>query len=157
YATGTLRTATNPSAGTGRCDNVRLAIGNSPTGNQVGCTALTQTFTFNPLTDATSSPFQNGNRATAGLSVAGGSEAATYYLSGGYERENGVLPQNQIKRVRLQANSSGQFGTTLKVTSNIAYLDHRSEFPNSDNALFGILPMGLYGSAQPATVESRAL
>jgi hypothetical protein len=41
------------------------------------------------------------------------------------------------------------------VTSNISYLDHRSELPNSDNALFGILPMGLQGSAQPAAVESQ--
>jgi TonB-linked SusC/RagA family outer membrane protein len=155
YATGQLRTATNSNAGTGRCDIVRLAIGNTPTGNQVGCTSLTQTFTFNPLTDAATSPFQNGNRATAGLSVSGGSDVATYYLSGGYERENGVLPQNQIKRVRVQANSSGQVGSTLKVTTNVGYLDHRSELPNSDNALFGILPMGLYGSAQPAAVEAQ--
>lgn len=155
YATGSLATAANPAAGSGRCDIVRQAIGSHPTGNQVGCTAVTQTYTFNPLTDPKTSPFQNGNRAEAGLSVSGGGDVSTYYVSGGYERENGVLPQNQIKNIRVQANSSGQFGSNLKVTSNIAYLDHRAELPNSDNALFGILPMGLLGSAQPAAVESQ--
>jgi hypothetical protein len=113
YATGQLVTATNANAGTGRCDIVRLAIGGSPTGNQVGCTAIAQNYSFNPLMDAKTSPFQNGNRAQAGLSVSGGGDASTYYVSGGYERENGVLPQNQIKRIRVQANS-GQFGSKLR-------------------------------------------
>ena len=155
FATGPLVTATNPNAAPGRCDIVRLAIGRTPTGNQVGCTGITQTNTFNPLTDSATSPFQNGNRAAAGVSVSGGADVATYYLSGGFERENGVLPQNQIKRLRAQANSSGQIGSALRVNTNIGYLDHRSELPNSDNALFGILPMGLYGSAQPSAVEQQ--
>ena len=154
-ARGTLATATNPNAGVGRCDNPRRAIGATPVGTQVGCTAVTETFTFNPLTDPTTSPFQNGNRADMGVSVSGGGDQATYYLSGGFERENGVLPQNQLKNIRLQANTSGQFGRNLKLSSNIGYLDHRAELPQSDNALFGILPMGLYGSPDPTTVEDQ--
>jgi TonB-linked SusC/RagA family outer membrane protein len=155
YATGSLATAASANAGTGRCDIVRLAIGSSPTGNQIGCTGISQTYAFNPLTDPTTSPFENGNRAEAGLALSGGGETSTYYVSGGYERENGVLPMNQLKNIRVQANTAGQFGSNLRVTSNISYLDHRSELPNSDNALFGILPMGLFGSAQPAAVESQ--
>jgi TonB-linked SusC/RagA family outer membrane protein len=145
----------NSTSATGQCDNVRLAIGASATGNEVGCTGVTQTYTFNPLTDATTSPFQNGNRVNTGASISGGGDVSTYYLSGGYERENGVLPQNQLKNIRLQANSTGQFGQSLKLSSNIAYLDHRSELPQSDNALFGILPMGLFGSADPDVVEQQ--
>jgi TonB-linked SusC/RagA family outer membrane protein len=151
---GTLVNAAGPIATPGRCDNLRRAIGSTPTGTQIGCTGVTETFTFNPLEDPTTSPFQNGNRANFGASVSGGGDQATYYLSGGFERENGVLPQNQLKNIRLQANTSGQFGRNLKLSSNIGYLDHRSELPQSDNALFGILPMGLYGSPDPAIVDA---
>jgi hypothetical protein len=49
YATGQLVSATNANAGTGRC--VRLAIGSSPTGNEIGCTAISQNYSFNPLMD----------------------------------------------------------------------------------------------------------
>ena len=154
-ARGTLATATNPNAGIGRCDNLRRGIGANPTGTQIGCTAVTDTFSFNPLTNDATSPFQNGNRADFGASVSGGGEQATYYLSGGFERENGVLPQNQLKNIRLQANTTGNFGNNLKLSSNIGYLDHRAELPQSDNALFGILPMGLFGSADPAVVDAQ--
>jgi TonB-linked SusC/RagA family outer membrane protein len=155
YATGQLVTATNPNAGTGRCDIVRLAIGGTPTGTQVGCTGIAQTYTFSPLTDASTDPFQYGRRSSSGLSMSGGSDVATYYLSGGVERETGVLPQNTVRRNRVQANSSGHFGPTFKLSSTVAYLDNNTELPISDNASFGILPMGLYGSAQPSAVESQ--
>ena len=153
-AVGTTLTATNPNRGIDRCDNLRRAIGANPTGNSVGCSAVTDVYTFNPLENDATSPFQNGNRANFGASVSGGGEQATYYLSGGFERENGILPQNQLKNIRLQANTSGQFGQNLKLSSNIGYLDHRSELPQSDNALFGILPMGLYGNPDPANVDA---
>lgn len=154
-ALGNLVTSAGPVATPGRCDNLRRAIGANPTGNEVGCTGVTETFSFNPLTNEATSPFQNGNRANFGASVSGGGDAATYYLSGGFERENGVLPQNQFKNIRLQANTQGNFGQNLRLSSNIGYLDHRAEFPNSDNALFGILPMGLGGSADPDVVEAQ--
>jgi TonB-linked SusC/RagA family outer membrane protein len=155
YATGQLVTANNPNAGTGRCDIVRLAIGTTPTGNNVGCAGISQTYTFSPLTDSSTNPFQYGRRSTGGLSVSGGSDVATYYLSGGVERESGVLPQNSIRRSRVQANSTGQLGSTFKLSSSISYLDNHTELPISDNASFGILPMGLYGSAQPSAIESQ--
>jgi TonB-linked SusC/RagA family outer membrane protein len=155
YATGPTVTATNPNRGIDRCDIVRLAIGRTPTGTQVGCTGITQTYTFSPLTDTATNPFQYGRRSSMGASMSGGSEVATYYVSGGVERESGVLPQNQVRRNRVQANSSGHFGPAFKVSSTISYLDNNTELPISDNASFGILPMGLYGSAQPAAIETQ--
>jgi TonB-linked SusC/RagA family outer membrane protein len=147
-----IGTLVNSTATSGRCDNVRRAVGTSGTG--VGCTGVTNTYTANPLTDPATTPFQDGNRANFGASVSGGGDQATYYLSGGFERENGILPQNQFKNIRVQANTQGNFGHNLKLSSNIGYLDHRAELPQSDNALFGILPMGLYGSADPANVDA---
>ncbi|MBV9773625.1 MAG: SusC/RagA family TonB-linked outer membrane protein, partial [Gemmatimonadetes bacterium] len=155
YALGNTVTATNPNRGVDRCDIVRLAIGSKPTGTQVGCTGITQTYTFSPLTNSATSPFQDGNRNNTGASVSGGSEAATYYLSGDYEKENGVLPQNHLNRIRVQANTTGRVGSKLNIGSNIAYLTNRLQIPQSDNASFGIFPMGLYGSALPSFVESQ--
>jgi outer membrane receptor protein involved in Fe transport len=88
--------------------------------------------------------------------MSGGGEAATYYVSGGLERETGVLPQNSVRRSRVQANSTGQFGSTFQgVVEHLVPWTNHTELPISDNASFGILPMGLYGSAQPSAIESQ--
>jgi TonB-dependent starch-binding outer membrane protein SusC len=142
-------------AGTGRCDIIRQAIGANPTGTQVGCTGVTNTYSFNPLEAGGSSVFQTGRRQALGLNVAGGGEQATYYLSSDWSNEHGVQPMNTQQRVRVQANTTGRFHDILTLGANVSYLDNRSELPQSDNALFGLVPMGLFGSASPANVAAN--
>jgi TonB-linked SusC/RagA family outer membrane protein len=158
WATGRLVNVRGPittADSIGRCDINRLAIGNRPTGNQIGCTGIINRYTFSPLTNSATSPFEDGNRSSIGASVSGGGENATYYVSSDLERENGVLPQNSLRRIRVQANTTGRIGTKLNVGSSVSYLANRTQLPQSDNASFGILPMGLYGSALPSFVESQ--
>ncbi|HET9010970.1 MAG TPA: SusC/RagA family TonB-linked outer membrane protein, partial [Gemmatimonadaceae bacterium] len=157
YATGNLvvRNAAGAvvpaSTPVGRCDIIRQAIGANPVGTQVGCTAVTNTYTRNPLEDALTTPFRGGNRQSLGGSVSGGSDVATFYLSSDYDKEQGITPMNGLQRLKLQANSTGRVGDKLSVGANISYLDNRMDLPNGDNALFGIVPMGLFGSANPST------
>jgi outer membrane receptor protein involved in Fe transport len=42
----------------------------------------------------------------------------------------------------------------MTIAANVAYLNNRMELPNSDNALFGILGMGLYGYPDPASIAA---
>lgn len=117
------------------------------------CVPQAQTYRANPLEDAESTPFGTGNRRVGGASVSGGSDVATFYLSGEYETEDGIyLTQNTLERARFQANVSGNVGPALSVAANLAYMDSDLELPLSDNALFGIVGMGVFGDADPASV-----
>jgi len=158
YAVGRLvgGAGVNVPPGTrGRCDNIRRAIGASPGTGEIGCTVVDSTYTFNPLENAETTPFRTGQRRAVGASLSGGGEVATFYVSGSMEEDEGVLPQNLLERINLQANMSGQVGENLRVGTNIGFLESDLELPQSDNALFGILGMGLYGDPRPAAVESR--
>lgn len=139
----------------GRCDIIRLAIGADPKGNEVGCTGITEVFRFNPLENAATTPLRDGLHRSAGVSVSGGSQGMTYYLSSSFDNETGVLPDNRLEQIRVQANTRGQFGEKLAVTSTIAYLNSDLQLPLSDNALFGITGMALSGSALPENVEAN--
>jgi TonB-dependent SusC/RagA subfamily outer membrane receptor len=121
--------------------------------SQGRCSVAT-TYTSNPLEDPATSPFQRGSRQAVGGSVSGGAEVATYYLSSSYQQEQGVLPQNQLQRMQVQANTTGRIGDRLNVGANVSYLTNRMELPLSDNALFGIIPMGVYGYPDPATIAA---
>ncbi|HEX2188704.1 MAG TPA: SusC/RagA family TonB-linked outer membrane protein, partial [Longimicrobiaceae bacterium] len=147
---------TNVAPGTlGRCDNIRRAIGSTPGPSEIGCSAVTETFRYNPLENPATAPFQDGNRRSVGGSVSGGGQEATFYVSGEYEDETGVLPQNDLRRVRVQASLTGNVGSSLTVGAKAGFVESDLQLPQSDNALFGILPMGLQGSPLPANVETN--
>ena len=62
---------------------------------------------WNPLEQA--SPFQTGWRENYGLSVSGGTDATTYYIGADYEREEGVIDYNRLRRL----NSLGSRSSSL--------------------------------------------
>lgn len=143
-----------PTATPGRCDIMRLAIGSNPTGTQVGCTGITQTYTYNPLEAGGDQFFKVGNRQALGGSVSGGTTGSTFYVGTDYSNEHGVQPMNTQQRIRVQANTTGRFGELLTVGANIAYLDSRAELPQSDNSLYGLVGMALSGLPTPDAVAS---
>ena len=141
-------------SGTGACDIIRLAIGSNPAPGEVGCTGITTRYTYNPLEAGGDQIFQVGDRQAVGGSVSGGTVGSTFYVGTDYSNEHGVQPMNTQQRIRVQANTTGRFGELLTVGANIAYLDSRGEFPQSDNALYGLVGMGLGGSASPDAVAT---
>ncbi len=92
-------------------------------------------------------PFVNGWRQNYGLSVAGGSDVTTYFVSGGFEREQGIYDPNNLKRINLRANMHSQVRDNLDVTVSTGYLDSHLALPQNDNNSVGILPGTLLGSA----------
>lgn len=159
FSVGTLfqrdpRSGQVVSAGTGRCDLSRLAVGNNPGRGEVGCTGITETFRFNPLENSASRPFQDGNRRTVGGSVSGGGEEATFYVSGEVTDEDGVLPQNTLRRYNIQTNLTGNFGPKLNISGKVGFTESDLELPLGDNALFGLVPLAIFGSPTPQAVEA---
>jgi TonB-linked SusC/RagA family outer membrane protein len=126
----------------------------TPTTTGIGCTSdfvarrfctPTGIAQYNPL--AQSSPFYNGWREKYGVSASGGSEAATYYVGGDFEREQGVYAINHLQHINLRANVRGQLRPNLDVTVNAGYLQSRLRLPQNDNNIRGVVPGGLLGSA----------
>jgi TonB-linked SusC/RagA family outer membrane protein len=105
----------------------------------------TPLFSFNPLEDA--SPFIDGWRTQYGLSVSGGSDALSYFVSGDLGREQGVLDPNRLRTVNVRANLHSQLRDNLDLTVNTGYLQSRLTFPQNDNNILGVLGGGLLGFA----------
>ena len=103
------------------------------------------------LSDA--SPFIKGWRQDYGLNVTGGGEAVTYFVSGDFERQQGVFDANSTRKYGLRANVFGRVRDDLELTANAGYLSNRIRLPQNDNNALGLLGGGLLGSAfdNPAT------
>jgi TonB-linked SusC/RagA family outer membrane protein len=100
---------------------------------------------FNPLMDA--SPFITGYRTSQGVSVAGGGDLATYFLSGDIAQDHGVVAPNTFRRVGLRGNLTSQFRSNVTNQVSTSYASSRLKFPQNDNNILGVISGGLLGTA----------
>ncbi|HEX6628333.1 MAG TPA: SusC/RagA family TonB-linked outer membrane protein [Gemmatimonadaceae bacterium] len=100
---------------------------------------------FNPL--VANSPFINGHRGAYGASVSGGTDQVTYYLSGNYDREQGVFEISQDQRASGRANLSMQLRDNWNVQVGSSYLAGHTRLPQNDNNVLGVVSSGLLGNA----------
>ena len=102
---------------------------------------------FQPLNDSRTSPFRTGKSYGMGLSVSGGTEDLTYFLSGNYADNEGVLPVNNIKRINFRGNLGATVTNNLKVNLTTGFTNSKLELPLNDNFALGLMGQGLNGSA----------
>ncbi|MGQ0539041.1 MAG: SusC/RagA family TonB-linked outer membrane protein [Gemmatimonadaceae bacterium] len=105
------------------------------------------------------SPLRVGWREQYGVGVGGGSENLTYYLSGDYEREQGVTEPNRLRRTNYRTNVRAQVRPNLDLAAQIGYVRSKGTFPFNDNTAFGALSAGLIGKAvdcNPSTFRTTA-
>jgi TonB-linked SusC/RagA family outer membrane protein len=130
------------------CPNFRVAI---PAGQTVnGVTHCNQDvfLSFDQFRDPRTTPYQTGSFGHAGLNVAGGAEALTYYLSGDKERELGVLRPNLVDRTSLRANLNARVGSKATVGVTSAYVVSSTNRISNDNSLFSPIINAALGPAQ---------
>ena len=138
---GTLINQTNPANNGNRTTNCNI----DNRAQQLCVPVADSLYSHNPL--VVYSPFREGWRQTYGVSVAGGSEQATYYVSSDLEREQGVFNNNHVKKFNLRGNVRGQLRDNLDVTLTTGYLGSRVQLPVNDNSTLGYLGNGYLGSA----------
>lgn len=63
--------------------------------------------------------FRTGHQQGYDMSIAGGSTAMNYFLSGSYEHDDGIEPSNKVRRFRARANVGFQPTNTLNVNSSV--------------------------------------
>ena len=79
------------------------------------------------------------------LSVSGGNERTTFYLSGNYNSNQGVFvgPNNYFNRATVRLNASHQLTDGLTVGGNFSFADTRGHFTQRGNNVNGLL-LGLF-------------
>lgn len=133
-----------------RCANHEAAAGE--------CTQ-DQFLSFNTLRDPRTTPFHTGDRQRYGVNVGGGSPQSTYFISGEYEREDGVIRPafsedagvefdfNNEEKWSARTNLDAGLLDNLDASLSVGYVNREVGFLNNDNSIFSPLLNGLIGMA----------
>jgi len=130
------------------CPNYIAAI---PTGQTVnGLTQCRQDvlLSYNPFRDPRQSPLSEGSNNKLGMSVSGGTEGLTYYLSADRQGETGVIQPNDLERFNLRSNLTARLGASANVSVNVGYITSNLNRLSSDNSVFSPLINNALGPAQ---------
>lgn len=114
-------------------------------GQANACVGVDSVASNNPL--KSSGIEGTGNRRLAGLSVTGGADIATYYVSGEYQKEQAVISANEQQRLNLRTNLRSQLTKALDMQLNVGYTNSDLRRPQNDNNSFGVVSGSLLGRA----------
>jgi TonB-linked SusC/RagA family outer membrane protein len=115
-----------------RCENFEAGAGN--------CTQ-DQFLSFSTTRDPRTTMIQKGDSKVFGLNVSGGTPIATYFISGEYEKANGVVDFdfNNTKSFSVRANVDAALLNTVDMSVSIGFVSRGVNFTNNDNSLFSPL------------------
>lgn len=114
-----------------------------------------ETTALNPFDTPALTPFQTGNRQKVGLSVSGGGDALTYFVSGDYDTEEGVVYFNTQDRVSVRANVGASVLDNLRLDLHSNYIRTNLALNANDNNIFSPLINGLLASPFIPSQEQR--
>jgi TonB-linked SusC/RagA family outer membrane protein len=94
-----------------------------------------------PTYDHSREAFTTGNMSDNTLSVSGGNERTTFFLSAGYNRHQGVMvgPNNFYNRTTFRLTANHRLVEQLNVGGNISYTDARGSLTQRGNNTNGLL------------------
>ena len=97
--------------------------------------------------DHASEALRTGHTLDNTLTVSGGNERTTFFLSGGYNAQDGVFvgPNNYFNRATVRLNASHKVTDGLNLSGNFSYADTRGHFTQRGNNVNGLL-LGLLRS-----------
>jgi TonB-linked SusC/RagA family outer membrane protein len=112
----------------------------------VGCTLTGTSFgprldPSTPVYDHADEIFQDGFTTDNNLDISGGSDNTTFFLSGGYSYNRGIVvgDNNHYRRISVRFNGTQRITQTLKVGANVSYTDGDGGFVQSRNSTAGLL------------------
>ncbi len=97
--------------------------------------------------DHANEAYVTGYQSENALTVSGGNDRTTFYLSGSYLRDRGIFagPNNLNVRSTVRLNGSHRLSDNLKLGANISYVDARGNYLQRGNNANG-LQLGLLRS-----------
>jgi TonB-linked SusC/RagA family outer membrane protein len=95
--------------------------------------------------DHATEAFRTGHIADNTLSVSGGNERTTFFLSTGYNRHDGIMvgPNNNYNRTTVRLSATHRLLDALNVGGNFSYTDARGRLTQRGNNTNGLL-LGLF-------------
>jgi TonB-dependent SusC/RagA subfamily outer membrane receptor len=106
--------------------------------------------------DANKSLIENGGYGGADVTVQGGGNAVTYFVSGGYTDEEGSMQPNWSKRGNLRLNLHWLRGQKLSFDVTSAYTRNRIASLQSGNNWTSLLGNAILGTPYTACVHTAA-
>ena len=82
--------------------------------------------------------FRNAISQNHQLSATGGNEKTTYYVSGSFNDQNGIVLNNSLKRTTLKVNLDHQLSKAIKLGSSVSY-DNVKDIDVSENNRNGVI------------------
>ena len=97
--------------------------------------------TGKPIYDHAQEAFQTGHQGDNTLTMSGGNDRTTFYLSGNYNKNQGVFigPNNFFNRSTMRLNAAHHLTDDLTVGGNISFADTRGHFTQRGNNTNGLL------------------
>lgn len=118
--------------------------------SSVGCSGASTSFgpelpAGTPVYDHFNELFHTGHSFDSDLSVSGGNDRTTFFVSAGYLHQNGTIigPNNWYKKSNARLKASHRIFDRLTVTGNINYIDAKGAFTQKGSNTSGILLGGL--------------
>ncbi|SMO66508.1 TonB-linked outer membrane protein, SusC/RagA family [Saccharicrinis carchari] len=90
---------------------------------------------YNQNTDWQNEVFKRGVSQNYQLSVSGGSEETTYYISGGWVKQEGAVRSAQMDRANFKVNLNHEVNKWLSLGTRIAYTKYSDVDVNDNNAV----------------------
>src|ERR1700741_3853529 len=78
------------------------------------------------------------------LSVSGGSEGSSYYLSGNWNRDEGIFQGTDYERAGVRARLSQRLSSLWEVGANLSFLRSRTNYVPEGEQTQGVLPTVLF-------------
>ena len=99
------------------------------------------TGTGTPIFNHADEMFQDGYTTDNNLTISGGNDRTTFFLSGGYNYDRGIVvgPNNKYRRISVRFNGSHRVFDNLKIGANVSYVDGDGGFLVSRNSTDGLL------------------
>jgi TonB-linked SusC/RagA family outer membrane protein len=93
-----------------------------------------------PVYDHANEAYRTGVGTDNVLTMSGGNDRTTFYLSGGYNYNRGIFvgPLNTYKRATVRLNGTHRLTDNLKVGGNFSYIDGRGSFVQRGNNTNGL-------------------
>jgi TonB-linked SusC/RagA family outer membrane protein len=94
-----------------------------------------------PVFDHSDEMFQDGYQTDNALSMSGGNDRTTFFLSGEYSNNRGIIvgDNNKFRRISVRFNGSHRLFDNLKAAANFAYVDADGGAVVSRNSTDGLL------------------
>jgi len=94
-----------------------------------------------PTYDHGAEIFDTGRTVDNNLSMSGGNDRTTFYLSGGLTSQEGTIvgPNNKYNRASLRLKGTHQLNTRLNVGGNFSYVDSRGKYVQKGSNTSGLL------------------